>query len=184
MIKQSLQIYVSSGIALYGLAAISSVQAQLGPDDARAAADSASRQQPPGKNLTINPALDLTFSRRWYFPNPIELIKPTCSAYEGPTASTFIITGRGGLPDNPSDMLKSDTVWSDLRPLTQRAEIRLSSVSATPPTIFNAEQLMEVQGWMIGNKGEVVLTATTLTVTPRIPWMNLPTCYAPIPNSL
>ena len=106
------------------------------------------------------------------------LIAQGCSAVE-PTASQFVVTGRGGLPPNPSEALSSDTVWTDLRPTIHEAENVSSSEEATQPTNSTAEQLVEAQGWVINANGEVVLTAQAPTVTPHIPWLTPTACHAP-----
>jgi large exoprotein involved in heme utilization and adhesion len=72
----------------------------------------------------------------------------------------FIVTGRGGLPPNPSEPLNSDTVWSDLRTFTKLALTRSSSEEAANPTNSAPTQIVEAQGWMINDKGSLVLTAT------------------------
>jgi large exoprotein involved in heme utilization and adhesion len=78
----------------------------------------------------------------------------------------FIVTGRGGLPDNPHETLSNDAVWTDLRPMPQTTtrsssqDIKLITHSQTVPFI-------EAQGWMINDQGQVVLTAEASTVTPQ-----------------
>jgi large exoprotein involved in heme utilization and adhesion len=106
-----------------------------------------------------------------------ELIASGCGAPSRQSPSEFIVTGRGGLPSNPSDTLSSDTVWSDLRPHTQQAQNRTSSESATQQTLPTAPQLVEAQGWVINNKGEVVLTASAPTVTPYSPGLTATACH-------
>ncbi|AUB44367.1 Large exoprotein involved in heme utilization or adhesion (plasmid) [Nostoc flagelliforme CCNUN1] len=73
--------------------------------------------------------------------------------------SSFTITGRGGLPPNPTkDVLPNDTVevgWVALKP---------SSDSSNPPVTTNPvtstpERIVEANGWVVNEKGEVVLTA-------------------------
>ena len=107
----------------------------------------------------------------------VGLIAQACPAGRGQGKSEFIVTGRGGLPDNPSQTLSSDTVWTDLRPTTYSAENRPSSAIATQSTNSTPGQLVEAQGWVINDKGEVVLTATVPTVTLYIPWMTPASCY-------
>jgi len=102
------------------------------------------------------------------------LIAQGCPADVGPRASIFVVTGRGGLPPNPSDTLSSDTVWTDLRPHTRHTRHTGSSsvtYAAAPPTNSTSEQLVEATGWVTNAKGEVVLTASAPTVTPDIPWL-------------
>lgn len=117
----------------------------------------------------------------------VGLIAQSCPAGGGNVGrqSEFIVTGRGGLPPNPSETLSSDTVWTDLRPRTGQAENGFSTAVATSPNASSTGQLVEAQGWVINNLGEVVLTATAPfgwltakpTVTPHIPWMTPATCH-------
>jgi filamentous hemagglutinin family protein len=111
---------------------------------------------------------------------PVELvdtsrqIATTCGAGG---ENEFIITGRGGLPPSPTDPLTSDTVWTDLRTFTQQAENRTSSESATNSTSPAPTQIVEATGWVINDKGEVVLTASAPNATPHIPWLPSTTCH-------
>ncbi|HEY9851705.1 MAG TPA: filamentous hemagglutinin N-terminal domain-containing protein [Leptolyngbyaceae cyanobacterium] len=81
--------------------------------------------------------------------------------------SQFIITGRGGLPLSPYEVLDEDATWTDLRltrvPIqTSKADISTSRVSATLPDT----EIVEAQGWMINSQGEVILTAEVPNFTP------------------
>ena len=125
--------------------------------------------------LGINPNLGLANL-------PVELVDVTrliaqgCPAGVGPRASKFVVTGRGGLPPNPSETLSSDTVWTDLRPLNGHTGEPLGA-ETTQPTNSTTEPIVEAQGWVIGPKGEVILTAQSPTVTPDIPWLKPPNCH-------
>ena len=110
---------------------------------------------------------------------PVELVEASGLIAQGCSAlgeNEFTVTGRGGLPPNPSDTLSSDTVWTDLRPQTRQAENLPSSESATQPINSTPEQLVEAQGWLINNKGEVILTAHAPNVTPNHAWMPSANC--------
>lgn len=107
------------------------------------------------------------------------LIAQGCSTGGRKLASQFVVTGRGGLPDNPSQTLSSETVWSDLRSPTRSAAYQPSSESATLPTNSTTNQLVEAQGWITNDKGEVVLTAATPNITPHDSWMTPTGCHAP-----
>ncbi|ARV60537.1 hypothetical protein BZZ01_19570 [Nostocales cyanobacterium HT-58-2] len=94
-------------------------------------------------------------------------IAQNCSR-EGRTASQqseFVITGRGGLPPNPSEPLSSDAVWEDLQfytlnsEVSNDAQIEKKRVSPPPPSII------EAQGWTIDTKGNVTLIAHAPTTT-------------------
>ncbi|WP_138506869.1 filamentous hemagglutinin N-terminal domain-containing protein [Nostoc sp. PA-18-2419] len=93
--------------------------------------------------------------------------------------SSFIITGSGGLPPNPTkDILPNDAVnvgWVSLKPsgeasgreglsATRYANAndglrRSSNPPAVTKTVTTPEPIVEANGWVINKKGEVVLTA-------------------------
>lgn len=105
-----------------------------------------------------------------------KLIAQGCPASVGTRASKFVITGRGGLPDNPSDTLSSDAVWLDLVTLPTQ-ENRSNPHVSNHPTNTTPTPLVEAQGWITGKNGEVILTATAPTTTPDIPWLNPADCH-------
>ncbi|MBD2536281.1 S-layer family protein [Nostoc flagelliforme FACHB-838] len=90
----------------------------------------------------------------------------------GYAQSSFIITGRGGLPPNPTkDILPANTVevgWISPKPsndansgrryandgLRLRSNPPVTRASTTMP-----ERIVEASGWALNEKGEVVLTA-------------------------
>jgi large exoprotein involved in heme utilization and adhesion len=78
--------------------------------------------------------------------------------------SEFIVTGRGGLPPTPGETLSSDTVWTDLRPATTTTGNRSTEPLATQPT--DTKPLVEAQGWIINERGKVILTAQNVSVIP------------------
>jgi large exoprotein involved in heme utilization and adhesion len=88
----------------------------------------------------------------------------------------FIVTGRGGLPDNPNEMLSTDAVWTDLRLSADSAENRVSSQAMRSPHQPTTAPLVEASGWVIDPKGQVVLTATPPTVTPHSSWQKPVPC--------
>ncbi|HEY9674920.1 MAG TPA: S-layer family protein [Waterburya sp.] len=106
-------------------------------------------------------------------------ITQNCPAAGGQIAENqFIVTGRGGLPDSPREMLSPDAVWTDWRTTTpQLAETHPSSVPATVPNLTTTVPLVEATGWAINHKGEVILTANNSTTSqPQHPWMNPAVC--------
>jgi len=71
----------------------------------------------------------------------------------------FFNTGRGGLAPNPYEPISSSELWEDVQLPTQRAEnpagaSRASTSPATPPN-----EIVEAQGWLMNEKGQVVLLA-------------------------
>jgi large exoprotein involved in heme utilization and adhesion len=82
--------------------------------------------------------------------------------------SEFIVTGRGGLPPTPSETLSSDTLWTDLRSATITTGNRSAEPLITQPT--DTKPPVEAQGWVINDRGKVVLTAQAAHVLPHRTW--------------
>jgi filamentous hemagglutinin family protein len=106
---------------------------------------------------------------------PETVIDPAALIAQNPCTqvktSTFLVTGRGGFPDNPSEPLNSDAVWTDLRGSTSSTENRTSSQQVSPPNHSTGTPLLEAQTWAFNDKGEVVLlahsSANTFSPYPR-----------------
>jgi large exoprotein involved in heme utilization and adhesion len=103
--------------------------------------------------------------------------------------SAFVVTGRGGLPSNPSDTLNTDAVRVGLvepAPLGEQ-ERSLSEdrgtqeqLSIQNPKSKIQNPVVPAQGWVFNNKGEVVLTAYNPSSTgSQRPWANPGACKAP-----
>ncbi|MBW4431566.1 MAG: filamentous hemagglutinin N-terminal domain-containing protein [Pelatocladus maniniholoensis HA4357-MV3] len=73
--------------------------------------------------------------------------------------SSFVLSGRGGIPSSPNDSFSSDNVRVDLlQPITSSNNPQ--NVTNNPPKIQTAtKQIIPAQGWIFNEKGEVVLTA-------------------------
>ncbi len=130
-------------------------------------------------------------------PSPPKLAQDCKAVAEN--QSEFIITGGGGLPPNPREVLTSNPVYVDWVSLDD-ANTKLHSVVGTDTGTRgrrdrqeqssrgeNAQkrnyvnyptQIVEAQGWIIDSNGDVVLVATAPTVTPRSPWFRPASCAA------
>jgi filamentous hemagglutinin family protein len=73
-------------------------------------------------------------------------------------ASSFIITGRGGLPDNPRESFEGNTPLVDWVTLNQDSGNNNPKVSDSSPQP-EPEPIVEATGWRINDKGEVILIA-------------------------
>jgi large exoprotein involved in heme utilization and adhesion len=110
---------------------------------------------------------------------PVELvdasrqIATSCAAVGD---NKFVITGRGGLPPSPNEVLSSDAVWVDWGTLNPKVENSSSPAVSTNPTAPEPAPIVEARGWVINGKGEVMLTASAPTVTPDIPWLPSANC--------
>jgi filamentous hemagglutinin family protein len=110
------------------------------------------------------------------FTDTSTLIAIGCAADEG---NYFALTGRGGLPANPTQPLASETVWSDVRNL---------SVASSPASTAKMEnnfqfsrpnpqpQIIEAQGWIVNEKGQVELVANLPEASPQRPRYKPQTC--------
>ncbi|MES1026076.1 S-layer family protein [Gloeocapsa sp. BRSZ] len=90
------------------------------------------------------------------------LIAQGCSAGNIASESQFVVTGRGGLPPNPGEVLSSDDVWQDWR--FSNATAGVTSISASTPRTTSTP-LVEATNWATNSKGEVMLIAATPTTT-------------------
>ena len=99
-------------------------------------------------------------------------IDQTCSARGAEAGkNTFIITGRGGLPTSPYEPLSSDEALEDIQPPSGFSSRRNSkpaaarTVTSQSATSNPKPPIVEAQGWVINDKGQVVLTATASAST-------------------
>ncbi len=77
-------------------------------------------------------------------------------------SSSFVVTGRGGLPTNPTEQVSSDRTWQDLRPLSDSHHI--ATLEPTP-------RLVEATNWQRNYDGEIQLVAAQ-----PIPVAQIATC--------
>ncbi len=106
-----------------------------------------------------------------------------CAAGQG---SEFTVTGRGGLPDSPTQALSPDLAWEDLRVAESSEQPVRSQPTAPVQTSVSAhrqttndsaqEKIVEFQGWAINVRGNLVLTAEANTVTSQGVWLPPPGC--------
>lgn len=113
-----------------------------------------------------------------------KLVASGCPAGGGNLArgtSEFVVTGRGGLPPNPAEATRSDTVLADLGRSVQSprnrpsAEIPSNNLISSN-TSAKSTTLVEASGWVIGSKGEIILTANNPTFISDIPWLKPNSC--------
>ncbi len=102
---------------------------------------------------------------------PVEIVDATnqiasgCTSDRQATPNKFTVTGRGGLPPNPSNPLASNTVLTDWATLSAT-----ETNNSSPASVVNKHSpavMVEAQGWMIDSRGRVVLTALAPQVTPN-----------------
>jgi large exoprotein involved in heme utilization and adhesion len=99
-----------------------------------------------------------------------------CPANEG---NSFAITGRGGLPENPTGTLRGRTVWQDLRFASSTTGAgEQEKIPKSQPSEQNQQPtpLTEAKGWLINDTGQVELVALTSDVTSQQPWNHPANC--------
>ena len=129
--------------------------------------------------LEINTRDNLEVPLPAEFVDASRLIDQRCQRRGGQDGeqNKFIITGRGGLPPSPNQSLQGESVITNWVRLDPQGENRSGSDSSSNPDSSTADQtsvpktpvLVEAQGWVINDKGEVVLTASAPTATPQSP---------------
>jgi filamentous hemagglutinin family protein len=83
--------------------------------------------------------------------NPLNTREQITNACENVEQNNFVVSGRGGLSDNPSQMLRSQRTWQDLRILEQGNRPQALLTPSMP--------IIEAQGWVTNEKGQVSLVA-------------------------
>ncbi|MBD2110038.1 filamentous hemagglutinin N-terminal domain-containing protein [Nodosilinea sp. FACHB-13] len=79
---------------------------------------------------------------------------------QGAQAGSFVVTGRGGLPTNPADLLSADAVWQDLAPISIGESNTDRSFDAPMPAMTAPDALMvEAQSWTRAEDGTITLLA-------------------------
>ena len=97
--------------------------------------------------------------------------------------SSFIITGRGGLPPNPNEPLTPTAgmvEWAsrDRGTPIPPVVVRDRPITNNSQTSTNIA-IQQAQGWVMSADGTVILTAQAPTVTPQSPGLSHPGCHLP-----
>lgn len=96
--------------------------------------------------------------------------------------SSFVVTGRGGLPPNPVNSATNEAVmveWARVANVSQNVSSQRGTNSRSNSdarVARNNEQIVEAQGWLVGADGRVVLTAGRETATPQSLGLIHPSC--------
>ncbi|HEY9691619.1 MAG TPA: filamentous hemagglutinin N-terminal domain-containing protein [Oculatellaceae cyanobacterium] len=108
------------------------------------------------------------------------LITQGCAA-TATSGNNFIVTGKGGLPLNPAEILSGERVLADLgndnllrQQPTQNSLQQSNNLQAAKEK--HKGSLVEAQGWIINKNGQVVLTAQVPVIKPHNTWQQLVSC--------
>ncbi|MEQ8539707.1 MAG: filamentous hemagglutinin N-terminal domain-containing protein [Coleofasciculus sp. D1-CHI-01] len=110
--------------------------------------------------------------------DPTRLIDRSCNAGGAALASSFIFTGRGGIPPSPLDVLESDVMVSNWVTLDEETPTQTQPETVTSNS-NQPRQIIEAQGWVKLADGQIILVAESPTVTPQMNWQNTTGCESP-----
>jgi large exoprotein involved in heme utilization and adhesion len=97
-----------------------------------------------------------------------------CVASQG---SEFIITGRGGLPPSPYEIISADTAWEDWL-ISPQAQTKPTTNNSSHKQQTESTTIIEAQGWVKDANGNVILTAKPVAVTPKGTWLHPQDCHS------
>jgi large exoprotein involved in heme utilization and adhesion len=118
-------------------------------------------------------------------------VSQVCQAGARQNQNSFIITGRGGLPPNPRQVLRSQAVEVDWVTLDAPANNPTGDVqsrgtqrrvSGEPNSQIGNNvntkktEIVEAQGWVVDANGNIALVATAPTGNPHSPWFTPASC--------
>ncbi|MBD1810030.1 filamentous hemagglutinin N-terminal domain-containing protein [Microcoleus sp. FACHB-SPT15] len=108
---------------------------------------------------------------------PTEVVDATgaiSTGCRGVQGSSFVVTGRGGLPPTPQQALGDDPRWRDWRTPDGVSRQPNAAGNGTLPPSANLPStksaLVEATGWVIEPDGKVILTASVPNVTSPNRW--------------
>lgn len=109
--------------------------------------------------------------------DPSDQIAVACAADEG---NSLIVTGRGGLPEEPTETAISQSVWRDWQDFSTES---LESDAFSSPNLRalvpqEAPQLVEATGWTLDGQGNVTLVASAPDESTRGKLRQMPACNA------
>ncbi|NER22983.1 MAG: S-layer family protein [Symploca sp. SIO1C2] len=163
------RIDITSNLGLYGIQEGKAIDGN-GTNDIDASSDFGISGQITINSLAIDPSQGLSEL-------PIDTVAPQLDQTCSPTGSgrnEFTVTGRDGLPPSPTDMLSSQRAIADLGTPVNSTVIEQNP---TANSTSSPESLVEAQGWIIDEQGNVLLTAQVPTHNNQGAWQSQPSCH-------
>ena len=95
--------------------------------------------------------------------------------------SSFVITGRGGVPASPFDTISAVNIPDHLGSISNQTASNTSNVITSNPSdrlpTQIPDRIVEAQGWIINSQGQISLVAEA-AATPAPVWSNQPKCVS------
>ncbi|MEH2205958.1 MAG: S-layer family protein [Nostoc sp.] len=85
-----------------------------------------------------------------------------CTPRGRQNASSFIATGRGGLPQSPNEPLRGRAVITSWVDLPEQVTHRVTDKSSTASMTKSDDRIVEAQGWIVDANGDVMLVAQSV----------------------
>jgi len=107
--------------------------------------------------------------------DPSTQVASTCERSQG---NEFVVTGRGGLPEDATQPLRGGGVWQDLRTAlsqsgtTTQAQVSVDHPRQTP----KPSNIVEAQTWVVNQDGSVSLVAHTPPDMSQTGWYAVANC--------
>ncbi|MEO1466901.1 MAG: hypothetical protein AAFR89_11910, partial [Cyanobacteria bacterium J06633_1] len=115
---------------------------------------------------TLEPTTLNTLDVRPQLTQSQEEVAVACPSQPTANVSQLTITGRGGLPDQPQELLNARSLI-EFAPPTAASETPVSQATLPSPA----------RGWYRNAKGKVVLTAQAMSISPRNSGINGANCH-------
>lgn len=103
--------------------------------------------------------------------SPIDSSQQVVSGCANASNNQFVVTGRGGLPDDPTNPIAPTTVWQDWQDVSQVPPMRNPGASGSL-----ASPLVEATGWSVNETGQVQLVARVPSVGSAGAWDERSSC--------
>ncbi len=112
---------------------------------------------------------------------PEEVSDPTQQVVAGcntTVESRFVVTGRGGLPEDPRATLPGSTLWQDLQDFSTATFAQGDSQPnpALLPSQKDSVPVVEATGWMTNHQGKLELVTNLAPGTVTENWQQTPSC--------
>ena len=100
-------------------------------------------------------------------------IDQRCLADSGQGQSAFVVTGRGGVPPSPSEVVRSETLglvdlatYGETHPVVSAIETDFDT-SISKGSAVSSSRIVEAQTWIVNSAGEIELIAQAPNVASR-----------------
>ncbi|MFB2970598.1 filamentous hemagglutinin N-terminal domain-containing protein [Aerosakkonema sp. BLCC-F183] len=90
--------------------------------------------------------------------------------------NSFTITGNGGLPDDPTQALRSRAVWRDVRLVEVGSSGRRGERDSRRISVIPNTPIVEATRWRVNGAGEMELVANASSMILGSSWYNAPSC--------